>query len=86
MPMRGLAVLFVLGALLQQPPDGNPEHRQPPDGWYCSHDAKEAAKRCSCHRVDTSPHCEGLPTEQPACRSWCYREHCLCPIRCLPGE
>ena len=39
---------------------------EPPKDWYCSTHAVEEAKRCACHKVDTDPLCEGVPSEDNA--------------------
>lgn len=69
-------------AMAQQ---GNPEHKEPPPGWYCSRDAQDAAKACACHRIDASPDCEGIPHEDAACKVYCFKQHCHCPVRCVPN-
>lgn len=81
---------FCVGAkaaqrLAAQQEPGNPGHKEPPAGWYCSTHSPEAAKRCACHRVDTHPLCEGEPTEDNAtCLVACHRAHCHCAVECRP--
>lgn len=68
----------------QQP--GNPGHRAPPENFYCETHATDPAKRCACHRVDTSPLCEGEPIEDNACKVYCFKSHCHCLVVCQPEE
>src|SRR3990167_7565384 len=63
----------------QQP--GNPGHRAPPENFYCETQATDPAKRCACHRIDTSPLCEGEPIEDNAqCLVACHKQHCHCQV------
>ena len=65
---------------------GNPGHRAPPDGYYCETRHTDPAKRCACHRVDTSPDCESDPIEDNAqCLVACHKAHCHCDVVCQPG-
>lgn len=72
--------------------EGNPGHREPPPGWTCSQDKNTPADHaCSCHReckdVDNTDEL-GEPTqgqhtelkEDVKCRSFCYKDHCQCPV------
>lgn len=82
---------FCVGAklsqrLIAQQEPGNPGHKEPLMGWYCSTRATESEKRCACHRVDTHPLCEGEPIEDRAtCRVNCFTSHCHCEVHCAPA-
>lgn len=83
--------VLLFGLILQDPlpPEDYPgqrQHGKPPDGWFCSHNDPHPAKSCSCVRVDTSQDCEGTPTEDRMCKVWCHKQHCKCPIACMPAE
>ena len=69
--------------------DGNPGHVAPPPGWFCSTDSPVPAKRCRCHRVDVSQHCEAPDNEireDPKCKAWCFRSSCQCKVHCEPAD
>jgi hypothetical protein len=66
-----------------RPEPGNPGHLVPPDGWFCSTHDKDETKRCTCHRTDSDPLCEGTPTEdRPNCLNNCFPKHCHCDVEC----
>lgn len=70
---------------IQQQP-GNPGHRAPPEGFYCETNHTDPAKRCVCHRIDTSPDCEAEPIEDNSqCLVACFKAHCHCQVHCAPG-
>jgi hypothetical protein len=72
--------------------EGNPGHKEPPPGWTCSQ-SKDTPKdhQCSCHRECKDR--EGLDefgegngrketylAEDVKCRSFCFKDHCNCPV------
>lgn len=73
-----------------EPKPGNPGHKEPPPGWYCSPGAKDAAHRCDCHREcresDVGEDGESQPglsiVEDPKCLVFCRMDHCHCPVDC----
>jgi len=71
----------------QLPPEGNPDHVKPPEGEHCTHDSADPAHNCHCHReCKQNTDDEGNPApgvnvqEDPKCRSWCFKDHCHCPV------
>lgn len=91
----GVAVIGVpnhclLAAHAQLEGPGNPGHKEPPPGEACTHDAKDAAHNCACHR-ECKPEIddEGNPVlpprqyvaEDAKCRVYCFKDHCHCPIQ-----
>lgn len=73
-------------ALAQEPEPGNPGHQTPPAGYFCTTKGSATQKPCACHRVDTSPACEGEPSEDNArCRVACFKGSCHCDVQCAPG-
>lgn len=72
--------------------EGNPGHREPPPGWTCSQEQNTPADhKCSCHREckdaqntdENGQATEGQHTEvreDAKCRSFCYKDHCMCPV------
>jgi hypothetical protein len=83
-------VLSISLALLAQGSDepypGQSEHREPPKGWYCTPDAAQPAHRCACKNMakdKDDPICKKPePEDDPQCRSYCWKSHCLCQIKC----
>lgn len=64
---------------------GNPDHREPPPGWFCS-PTGAGDHKCSCKRMgDPSTSCEQV-TEESTCKVWCFKSHCRCPIVCEMGK
>lgn len=98
-----LAVIFMLSyqtptgrAILgvQTPPKeaypGQSQHAEPPKGFYCSAQAKDAAHKCTCKRVaiktkEDPDCCDAVPMEDKGCTVWCWPGHCTCPIKCETG-
>jgi len=77
-----LAVALAVAAVAQQ---GNPDHREPPPGWFCSHSGTGDHK-CACKRMgDPATSCETV-TEEAACKSYCFKDHCKCPVVCEMGK
>lgn len=73
------------GALLaqsepQMPPEGNPDHVQPPDGAWCDH-TERAAHACACHAkcVEGDDGQVRIEEDGTHCRAYCYRKFCRCP-------
>ena len=67
---------------------GNPGHQPPPEDYYCESrgDAPDDYHACDCHRIDTDPLCEGVPSEDTGkCKVSCFRNHCHCRVHCEPG-
>lgn len=86
--MRFAILLVALSLQAPLPPEDYPgqrNHEKPPDGWFCSANHPHPAHNCSCVRLDTSQDCEGTPNEDRACKVWCHRAHCKCPIKCMPA-
>src|SRR5262245_31657106 len=70
--------------LIAQAP-GNPEHKEPPPGWNCSRDAREAAKRCACHRpCSENPDGSISQPRDPQCKADCFESHCHCKEASCP--
>ncbi len=85
--MRLVILALLLFVVAQQNPDQPfPNHEQPPDGWYCSHNDTRAAHKCACQRMDEDPLCEGTPKEEAVCKVYCHADHCHCPIMCAPEK
>lgn len=80
--MRSLLLLGLILALTAQqgPPPGNPDHKQPPAGWYCQNYAKTPpAHRCECDRkCELQKDGSIKETEDSKCRAWCFRSYCRC--------
>jgi len=87
----GLALL----AFVQQEPGPwqphDPEHREPPPGWFCSHDAVDPAHVCNCQRTckepdeTVDPSEDGPPVNEDfSCSVYCHMKHCHCPIKGCP--
>lgn len=75
------SLLFLALAQVQGPPPGNPDHQQPPDGWYCRNFKNDPpSHKCECQReCHLNP--DGTITEvedRVKCRSNCFRDHCHC--------
>src|SRR6266705_2427278 len=96
-PMRSFLdtmplALALFGLLLVQQDDPwqphDPQHRQPPPGWTCAHDAIDPAHVCSCHREckenGGDPSEDGDVVEDPQCAVYCHPKSCLCPIHGCP--
>lgn len=73
------------------PQPGNPGHQPPPPGWYCTHNAQDAAHQCSCHRACELKQGEdenGNQTEElviiedAQCVVYCAKDHCHCTTDC----
>ena len=81
---------FCAGALHAQqagqdavmPPEGNPDHVQPPEGAYCDH-SRNAAHSCACHAtcVEDSDGNVTIQEDGAHCRANCYKKHCHCPAQ-----
>lgn len=77
---------FCAGALLaqqqvpQMPPEGNPDHVEPPKGAYCDH-SREPAHACACHAqcVEDGEGKITIQEDGAHCRAYCYKKHCHCP-------
>lgn len=85
--MKGLAlaVLLVLqGTPAPEQYPGQREHREPPPGYFCSHDAKDAAHKCTCKRMAMPDEhgCCGEPKEDPTCSVYCHASRCTCEVIC----
>ncbi len=80
--MREMLLVFALAfAAATAQEQGNPDHREPPPGWFCS-PAGTGDHKCSCQRMgDPHDSCESV-TESPACKVYCFKDHCRCPIVC----
>lgn len=87
---------FCAGALHAQasgqdpvmPPEGNPEHVQPPDGAYCDHSTRPA-HACACHAqcVENKDGTIAIQEDREHCRANCYKKHCHCPAdKCKTPE
>lgn len=52
---------------------------EPAEGWFCQSPAHgvDPAHVCTCDQQ-----CEQNRAEDPTCRSWCYRDHCHCKVKC----
>jgi len=62
------------------PPEGNPDHVQPPNGAYCDHSSRPAHS-CACHAmcVEDSDGNVSIQEDGAHCRANCYKKHCHCP-------
>lgn len=87
--MRLTLALLVTAFTLAQTPAPEPypgqrQHQKPPDGWFCSHDSQNPAKKCECQKVDTSHDCDDPSTvmEDRKCLTYCWRSHCHCKVGC----
>jgi hypothetical protein len=72
--------------------EGNPGHHEPPPGWTCSQGPNVPADHaCTCHREckdeqntdENGQATDGQHTEikeDAKCRSFCYKDHCQCPV------
>jgi hypothetical protein len=76
---------FCAGALLaqqepQMPPEGNPDHVEPPRGAYCDH-SREPAHACACHTecVEDADGNLRIQEDGKHCRAFCFKKHCHCP-------
>lgn len=77
-----LALALAILAVQQQ---GNPDHREPAPGWFCSPNGA-GDHQCSCKRMgDPTTSCEQV-TEEAVCKVYCYKDHCRCPIVCEMGK
>ena len=65
----------------QMPPEGNPDHIQPPDGAYCDH-SRRPAHSCACHStcVEDSDGNVTIEEDGAHCRANCFKKHCHCPM------
>lgn len=82
-----LAIALVLQGTPDLPPEqypGQRQHREPPPGYFCAHDAKDAAHKCACKRMaEMDEHgCCLAPKEDPTCSVYCHADRCTCPITC----
>ena len=65
------------------PPEGNPDHKEPPNGAFCDH-SDRPAHACKCH-AECKAGPDGkvyLQEDGIHCRAWCYKKHCHCPADC----
>ncbi len=68
---------------IPSPPEGNPGHGEPAPGSNCVHNAASPDHNCPCHRTCTEEDGKApVVTEDPKCRSFCYKDHCACPTNC----
>lgn len=64
-----LPLAFV--AFAQEP--GNPDHKEPAPGWFCS-PTGAGAHECHCKRMgDPHDSCESV-TEEPVCKVYCFKD------------
>ena len=100
--MRTLLLSVLVGALFVQAPakppkeayPGQSEHAKPPDDFFCTPAAKDAAHRCACKRMATLTEdeakakvcCTEIPPERvqedAKCTVFCHKDHCQCPVTC----
>lgn len=83
------AALVLALLVAQLPPPGNPEHKEPAPGQSCVHNTKDPAHHCACQRVcseyeDDDGHLQIYVQEDAQCRSYCYKDHCHCPVKGCP--
>ena len=64
----------------QMPPEGNPDHVEPPRGAYCDH-SRNPAHACACHSkcVEDDQGNMSIQEDGAHCRAYCYQKHCHCP-------
>jgi hypothetical protein len=80
---RILLALLLAVAAAQAP--GNPDHKEPPPGWFCSATGI-GDHRCACKRMgDPMTSCEDV-TEDAVCKVYCFKYACKCPIVCEMGK
>ena len=91
---RLLLLLFVVGVLgptpqfcdgaLHAQEQGNPEHKEPPPGTYCTYaPTRPEARACQCHRTCGENEDGTVYTvEDPQCRHYCFKDFCRCPSEC----
>ena len=84
---------FVSVGVLQPEPwrPHDPQHRQPPEGWFCTNDPRGAKDhQCSCEHkcVPNQPDPEtgevtpGNHVEENAkCSVFCHPKNCACPVK-----
>lgn len=86
----GMAALMV-GALLAQgaqqpePYPGSRNHEDPPKGWFCTPKAVQVSHRCACKNMAKDPDdpvCQSDTQEDPVCKVWCHKDHCMCQLAC----
>jgi hypothetical protein len=67
------------------PPEGNPGHKEPDKGAFCSRSAK-TEHNCKCHAKcvveDENEPNVITRVEDPKCRAYCFKDHCHCPAEC----
>ncbi len=83
-PINHLACMMPIRAQgIPSPPEGNPGHAEPAPGSNCVHNKDNPDHNCACHRTCEHRDDGGIEVkEDPKCRSFCYRDHCSCPIEC----
>lgn len=84
-PWLFAALLLLVAQQPPMPPPGNPGHQEPAPGQACLHDSRDPAHNCTCHREcqpseDEDGHQTQTVKEDAKCRSYCYHDHCHCPI------
>ena len=95
--MRHLILLFAVAVSLaaqEQPPAGNPNHEKPPDGWFCHTSSPVApapeGHECICHEHRTcskdAETGQRVIVESPTCRVYCFKDNCLCAVKCEDTE
>jgi hypothetical protein len=88
--VRTIWFVFVLAlAFAQQgPAPGNPDHKEPPAGWWCRNYFNDPpAHKCECERmckINTDGTIEA--TEDPKCRAYCFKSFCRCVSESCDGH
>ena len=89
-----LAVALGVSLLAQDVPIGNPNHEKPPDGWFCHTSSPTVpapeGHECVCHEhrqcVKDQGTGENVIIESPTCRVYCFKDNCLCAVKCEDTE
>ena len=86
MKLIGL-VLFGIAVMAQQPDPSQPfpNHEEPPPGWFCTADARQADHKCACRNMPKEPNdpvCHSETQEDATCKVFCHADHCRCQMKC----